>query len=264
MDKKELELLIENFPDKPVLRRYKTYIENKNKSFTEIHNKYLREVRNAIRNGYIWVDIDELDIIADTFRKSVRKIEDKGIESVFSRKDIVKFAMFINPICINDRFSSSRTKEYIKKFIMRLETGKNGNYKFVFGERFGSEETFRKELLEHIAKCKMKISDITTLKNKNNIYIIDAYTKDNYHLHIKGYKYDNIYGVTNVFEDIYESKYLQSYMAKVEKGIIDYSVMNRRRIISNQCRKKIKRGLGNNGEVYLMISPFSAGIIVSA
>lgn len=28
MDKKELELLIENFPDKPVLRRYKTYIEN--------------------------------------------------------------------------------------------------------------------------------------------------------------------------------------------------------------------------------------------
>ena len=29
MDKKELELLIENFPDKPVLRRYKTYIENK-------------------------------------------------------------------------------------------------------------------------------------------------------------------------------------------------------------------------------------------
>lgn len=29
MDKKELELLIENFSDKPVLRRYKIYIENK-------------------------------------------------------------------------------------------------------------------------------------------------------------------------------------------------------------------------------------------
>ncbi len=29
MDKKKLELLIENFLDKPVLRRYEIYLENK-------------------------------------------------------------------------------------------------------------------------------------------------------------------------------------------------------------------------------------------
>lgn len=155
MDKKELELLIENFPEKLVLRRYKTYIENKEKSFTEIHNKYIREIKNANENRCMWVNADELNIITDTFRKSVRKIEEKGIESIFFRKDIINFAMFINPICINHRVSNNQIKEYIKnKFKLRLETGKDGNYKFVFGERFGTEETFRKELLEHIAICK--------------------------------------------------------------------------------------------------------------
>lgn len=75
--KKELELLIENFPDKPVLRRYKTYIENKGKSFTKIHNKYVRETRNAIKNKHMWASVDELDVITDIFRKSVRNIEER-------------------------------------------------------------------------------------------------------------------------------------------------------------------------------------------
>lgn len=148
---------------------------------------------------------------------------------------------------------------------MRLETGKDGNYEFIFGERFGSEETFRKELLKHMAICKKKIIDISSLKNKRNIYIIDTYTKDNYHLHIKYYKY-NGYGIEKQMEDMYESRYLKSYIDKIEKGIIDYNIMKRRSIISNQCRKKIKEGLeylGHNGENYLLISPFSIGIINS-
>ena len=264
MDKKELELLIENFPDKFVLRRYRTYIENKDKSFTEIHNKYVREIKKAIKNGNIGEDTKKVNITTDAYRKSIIKIEEKGIESIFFRKDIVNYAMFINPICIADKVNMSKIKNYIvNDFKLRLESGKDGNYKFVFGERFGLEETYRKELIEHLAICKKKVIDIKSLKRQNDVCIIDTYARDKKHLHIKCYKY-NGYRIKLQFEDIYESKYLESYMTKVEKGIIDYNVMKRRSIISNQCRKKIKKGLESiehNGKNYLVISPFSAGII---
>lgn len=266
MDKKELELLIENFPDKPVLRRYKTYIENKDKSFTQIYNKYVKEIKKAIKNGYIDAETREIKITTDAYRQSVRNIEEKGVESIFKRIDIVNFAMFMNPICVNTKLNMGKIKDYIKmKFKLKLESGKEGNYKFIFGERFGSEKTFQKELLEHLATCKKKVMDIKNLKEESDICIIDTYTRDNYHLHIKYYKY-NGYSIEVQHEDIYESKYLQSYMAKVETGIIDYNVMKRRSIISNQCRKKIKIGLEeveHSGKNYLLISPFSAGIINS-
>lgn len=62
--------------------------------------------------------------------------------------------MFINPICIDGKVNSGKIKDYIRrKFKLILDSGKEANYKFIFGERFGSEETFHKELL---CKCQYK------------------------------------------------------------------------------------------------------------
>ena len=263
---KELELLIENFPDKSVLRRYKCYLENKDKSFTWIRNKYVKEIKKAIDNGEKWANPDEIEILSDTFRKSVRNIEEKGIESVFTRKDLVTFAMLINPRCIESKVNLHMVKEYIRrKFKLKLGKGKVGNYKDVFGERFGSEETFRKDLIKYLAECKNKIIDIKQLELSEESWIIDIYTRDDKRLCIDTYTY-NENSIKSHLASIYESKYINSYLTKVEKGIISYDVLRVRSIISNHCRKsiiKLVQGYGDSKEYYLLVSPFSAGVINS-
>ena len=92
MNKRELDLLIQNFPENYLLLRYKINIENSNKKFSEKLKIYKEKIKIINQNG--WLDVKgELDNTVDAYRKSVRKIEKEGIESVFKRKDIFELAI---------------------------------------------------------------------------------------------------------------------------------------------------------------------------
>lgn len=176
MDEEWLELLINNFPRKYKLRRYKIYLENINKSLKEIYYDYLDELDRIDKKKCLDIDKNEYKISIDTFRKYVKKLDIEGIRSVFVREDIVELAMSINPTYVNYEFNINQCKNYIKKFRVELESGYFADFQNVYTERFAKEETLRKELLKYIKKYRNKVIDINTLKEKNDIYFIELKT----------------------------------------------------------------------------------------
>lgn len=174
--KNRLDMLINNFPRKYKLRRYKIYLENINKSLKEIYYDYLEELDRIDKKKCVDIDKNEYKISIDAFGKYVRKIDREGIRSIFIREDIVELAMSINPTYVNYEFNINQCKNYIKKIRVELESGYFADFQNVYKERFTKEETLRKELLKYIKKYRNKVIDVNTLKAKNDIYFIQLKT----------------------------------------------------------------------------------------
>ena len=264
MNKRELDLLIQNFPENYLLLRYKINIENSNKKFSEKLKIYKEKIKIINQNG--WLDVKgELDNTVDAYRKSVRKIEKEGIESVFKRKDIFELAISINPIYKNGVFNKKMFENYVKQFRLSLESVYGASFQNVFSERFPTDETLKKELSEYIKNYQSKIVNINSLVNKNNIYIVNVEVDNENVICIKCYRYYN--KRIEIKEKItYKEKSLSLYLAAVNKGHIDYKVLQLRSDISKECQKRIKKILKvlyYYRECYLMVSQFSGGVINS-
>ena len=264
MNKRELDLLIQNFPENYLLLRYKINIENSNKKFSEKLKIYKEKIKIINQNG--WLDVKgELDNTVDAYRKSVRKIEKEGIESVFKRKDIFELAISINPIYKNGVFNKKMFENYVKQFRLSLESVYGASFQNVFSERFPTDETLKKELSEYIKNYQSKIVNINSLVNKNNIYIVNVEVDNENVICIKCYRYYN--KRIEIKEKItYKEKSLSLYLAAVNKGHIDYKVLQLRSDISKECQKRIKKMLKDlyyYRECYLMVSQFSGGVINS-
>lgn len=265
MNKNKLNLLIENFPEKYLLRRYKSYIEHKRKNDSERFYCYKEEISKI--KDYGWLDIGcELEIILDTYKKSNKKIEKYGVESIFKRKDIFELAVSLNPIYINNMFNRKEFINYIEnKFRFYLNSERYADFENVFDERFPTKATVRKELSKYLKKYECGIINIRSLQDKDNIYFIDIKEDDKYCICITYYNYCNhMLKMCNSTEIKYDG--LNSYLKSIEKGYIDYKVLKHRNVISNKCQNEIRNmleGIYYTGEIYLIVSKYSTGIINS-
>ena len=222
------------------------------------------------------ININKKDftISIDAYRKYIKTIEAEGVRSIINREDIVNLAISINPTYINNIFSSSRCREYIRTLRVELEHGHFVDFLNIHIERFPEEETIRKEMVKYISRYRNRIIDISTLKAKNNIYFIQLKTyyiseegkKKAGYIDIKCYRYIDK-KLKIVFEETYKSIYLNPYIEGVGKGYINYNILQLKEMIDKNCYEKLCQGIediGYENEYYLLMSRYSEGIIAQA
>lgn len=250
MNEECLELLINNLPRKYKLRRYKIYIENSTKSYKEMHYEYLKELDRIDKKKCININKKEFTISIDAYRKYIKTIEAEGIRSIINREDIANLAISINPTYINNIFSSSRCREYIRSLRVELEPSHFVDFLNIHIERFPEDETIRKEIVKYISRYRNGIIDISTLKAKNNIYFIQLKTYDISeegkkkagYIDIKCYRYIDK-KLKIVFEETYKSIYLKPYIEGVSKGYINYNILQLKEMIEKNVMRNYVREL---------------------